>query len=204
MRTFPHLIVCRDCDTVYRRPRLAPGDTARCETCEATLHGARHPNVDGWLALTVTAGIVFAIANVCPLIRVDLHGLHSEATLWQSVMALAHGASAPIAVPTALAVVVVPFLQIALLAWVLAYARAGRQAPGFATAMRLLAALQPWSMVEVALLGVLVSIVKLSGVLKVVPGVGIWAMAASMVLITLIARSDLQQLWDLTERGAQT
>jgi len=203
MRTFPHLIVCRECDTVYRRPRLAPGDTARCETCEATLHGVSHPNVDGWLALTAAAGIVFAIANVCPLIRIDLHGLHSEATLWQSVMALAHGTAAPIAVSAALTVVVVPFLQIVLLAWVLAYSRAGRLAPGFAPVMRLLAALQPWSMVEVALLGVLVSIVKLSSFLTVAPGVGIWAMAASMVLITLIARRDVQSLWNLTGHDAQ-
>lgn len=203
MRTFPHLIVCRDCDTVYRRPRLAPGDTARCETCEATLHGASRPDVEGWLALTAAAAIVFAIANVCTLIHIDLHGMQSEATLWQSVMALAHGAAAPFAVLTALAVVVAPFLQIAVLTWVLAYARAGRQAPGFAPAMRLLAALKPWSMVEVALLGVLVSIVKLSGFLKVVPGIGIWALAASMVLITLITRRDVQSLWELTVCGAQ-
>ncbi|QCP53654.1 paraquat-inducible protein A [Trinickia violacea] len=203
MKTFPHLIVCRDCDTVYRRPRLAAGETARCETCEATLHGANRADIDGWLALTAAAAIVFAIANVCPLILIDLHGLHSEATLWQSVVALAHGASAPMALPAAMFIIVVPFLQIALLAWVLAYARAGRKAPGFAAAIRLLAALQPWSMVEVALLGVLVSIVKLSGYLSVAPGVGVWAVAALMVLITLIARRDVQQLWDLAERGGQ-
>lgn len=203
MKTFPHLIVCNECDTVYRRPCLAPGDTSRCEECGATVYGASHLNVDCRLALTVAAAVVYMIANVCPVIRIGLRGQHIEATLWQSAAALAHGTAAPVAVPTAMSVIGVPFLQIALLGWVLVYARSGRRAPGFTTAMRLLVALRPWSMVEVALLGILVSVVKLSGFLEVAPGAGVWAVAALMMLITLIAHRDIEQLWELTEGGAR-
>jgi paraquat-inducible protein A len=202
MKTYPDLIVCEHCDTVYRRPALAPGEAARCEACGAGLRRAGRLDVDRWLALTVAAAVVYVIANTCPVIRISLQGLHNEATLWQSAMALAHGAAAPIAVPAALSVIVVPLAQILLLGWVLGHARAGRRAPGFAAAMRLLGALRPWSMVEVALLGILVSVIKLSGFLDVAPGAGIWATAALMVLLTLIASRDLHELWALAAGDA--
>ncbi|WP_445147271.1 paraquat-inducible protein A [Dyella sp. Tek66A03] len=197
MKTFPTWIVCEHCDGVYLRRALVRGDIAHCECCGAVLYRAGRLNIDQWLALTVAAAIVFTLANSYPIIRISLQGLHNEATLWQSVVALAHGAAAPIAVPAALSIIVAPFLQIALLGWVLVFARMGRRAPAFTTAMKALNALRPWSMVEVCLLGALVAIVKLSGYLDVMPGIGIWATAALTVLIAIIASRDLHGLWEL-------
>lgn len=199
MKSFPDLIVCEHCDSVYRRKHLAPAEVARCARCAAVLYRANRLTVDRWLALTVAAAIVFVIANACPVVRISLQGLHNEATLWQSAAALAHGPIALIAVPTALSIIVVPFMQISLLAWVLGYARIGRRAPGFAQAMRMLVVLRPWSMIEVGLLGILVAIIKLSSFLQVAPGAGIWATAGLMILITLIANRDIHWLWELTE-----
>jgi paraquat-inducible protein A len=198
MKIYPHLVVCEHCDSVYRRRALAAGEVARCQQCAALLYRASRLDVDRWLALTLAAAIVFVIANVYPVISISLRGLHNEATLWESAAALAHGAAAPIAVPAALSVIVVPFLQIALLGWVLLFARMGRRAPGFAQAMRMLVAIRPWSMVEVCLLGILVAIIKLSSFLQVVMGPGIWATAVLMVLITVIANRDIHWLWELT------
>lgn len=195
IKTFPHLIACEHCDTVYERPSLGPGETARCEACGAGLIRASRLDVDCWLALTIAAAVTCVIANVCPVIRIQLQGLHNEATLWESTVALAHGAVTPFVIPAALAVIVVPAAQILLLLWVLGFARTGRLAPGFPSAMRLLIALRPWSMIEVALLGILISVIKLSGFLQVLPGVGIWATAALMVLLTLITGRDPHDLW---------
>ena len=202
MKTFPDLVICEQCDSVYRRRELLPGEIARCATCDAVLFRGRRLDVDGWLALTVAAAVVYVITNACPVIRIDLQGLHGEATLWQATMALAQGPAAPIAVPTALAIIIVPGLQIALLGWVLAAARNGRRAPGFAIAMRALAALRPWSMVEVAFLGILVSIIKLTSLVEVAPGPGIWATGVLMVLVTVIAHRDAGWLWEATEAAS--
>jgi paraquat-inducible protein A len=199
MKIFPHLVVCEHCDSVYRRHALAPDEVAHCERCEAVLYRASRLDVERWLALTVAAAIVFAIANICPVIRISLNGLHNEATLWQAAAALVHGPAAPIALPAALALIVVPFLQIGLLAWILGHARVGRRAPGFAPAMRMLVALRPWSMVEVGLLGILVAVIKLSGFVQVAPGAGIWATAGLTVFLTLIANRDIHWLWEMTE-----
>ncbi|MGZ5198637.1 MAG: paraquat-inducible protein A [Telluria sp.] len=188
---------------MYTRQFLAPRHLARCKCCGALLYRACHLDLDRWLALTAAAAIVFVIAQACPVIRISMQGMRNDATLWQSTAALAHGPAAPIALPAALAVIVVPFLQIGLLAWVLVHARIGRRAPGFAPALRGLAALRPWSMVEVAVLGMLVAVVKLAGFVDVAPGAGIWAAAVLMVLLALIASRDVHWLWELAGPAAQ-
>lgn len=200
MKTFPDLIVCEHCDHVFERIELHRHEVAHCEVCGAELYRAGRLNIDQWLALTLTAGIIFLLANCNPVISIELQGLTSEATLIQSFEALGRGRAAVIALPAAMTVIVVPFLQITLLGWVLFFARSGRRAPGFARAMKLLDTLRPWSMVEVCLLGALVAIIKLTAMVSVIVGIGTWAMAALTLLLTLIANRDIHWLWDLTER----
>ncbi len=199
MKTYPHLMTCEHCDSVYQRCRLSAGQVARCNRCEAVLQRANLLNVDRWLALTITTAVVFLIANVCPVVRISLNGIHREATLWEFSWALAQGAVAPIAIVAALVIILVPLAQIALLAWVLVYARVGHRAPGFASALRMLAFLRPWSMVEVGVLGILVAVIKLISLVEVAPGAGVWATAVLMVLITMITHRDLSSLWEQTE-----
>lgn len=199
MTIYPDLVICEHCDAVYRRRALVKGEMAACTACGSVVYQSQVLNVRERLALSVTAAIAFLIANICPVITINLHGLESHTTMWQAAIALAQGDAAPIAVPTAAVAVLVPFLQIALLIWVLAYARDGRRAPGFAPAMKMLGILRPWSMVEVCMLGILVAVIKLSSLVQVYPGAGVWATAGLMILMTLIAGRDVSQLWGLTQ-----
>lgn len=199
MNVYPHLVACEHCDSVYQRCALAAGEVARCRRCEAVLQRANPGDVNGWLALTLTTAVVFLIANVCPVVRISLNGTRREAMLWEFAWALAQGSVAPLAIVAALVIILVPLAQIALLSWVLIFARAGQRAPGFAPALRMLARLRPWSMVEVGILGILVAIIKLVSLVEVTLGAGVWATAALMVLLTVIAHRDLSSLWDQTE-----
>jgi len=192
MKTYPYLIACEHCDTVYQRCTLTSGEVARCRLCSAVLYRASPLNVDRWLALTVAAAIAFVIANSCPVIRIGFHGLHNEATLWDAAAALGQGTAL-----LAFSIIGAPMLQIVLLGWVLGFARAGRRAPGFHQVMRVLVHLRPWCMIEVCLLGTLVAVIKLSSFVQVLPGAGIWAMAVLMALLGLIANRDMRWLWEL-------
>lgn len=204
MRTFPHLIACEHCDTIYERPLLRSGEFARCNECGASLIKTSRLNVDDWLALTIAAGIVCVIANTCPVIRISLGGLHNETTLWEAAWALSKGAVALFVVPAALMIIVIPAAQILLLLWVLGFAHIGSHAPGFTTVMRLLVVMRPWSMIEVAVLGILIAVIKLAGFLHVLPGAGIWATATLMVLLTLITGRDPHDLWDRPTDASST
>ena len=198
MKTYPDLVICEHCDAVYERRKLGKREVASCTACASVLYRSTDLNVRERFAMCVTAAIALLIANTFPLVTVNLLGLRSQTTMWQAAMAMAQGDVAPIAVPTAAVAVLVPSFQIMLLIWVLWFARTARRAPGFEWAMKLLEALRPWSMVEVCMLGILVAVIKLSGLLQVRPGPGVWATAALMVLMTIIAGRDVGQLWALT------
>lgn len=201
MTSHPALVVCEYCDSVWRRSALADDEIARCGCCGAVLYRASRLDLDQLLALTLAAAIVFAIANVSPVIRIAVSGLHNEANLLQSVAALSHGSGFIVGLVAAATLFVVPLLQIVLLGWVLLFARAHRRAPGFAFAMRWLQRIRPWSMTEVFLLGVLVAIVKLSAMLSVIAGPGTYATVVLTGLITLIAKRDIRTLWDKLPAG---
>ncbi|OTP66593.1 paraquat-inducible protein A [Caballeronia sordidicola] len=203
MKTFPSLIICEHCDTVYRHAELAHGESAHCARCNSPLYRGGGLTLDASLALSVATAVAFLIANICPAVRIGFQGLVNEATLWQATWALWNGPEAIIAVPAALMVIVVPFIQLTLLVWLLGYAKTGRRAPGFAPLIRFLAITRQWGMVEIALLGVLVTMVKLAAMLHVQPLAGIWAMAVSMLGVTMVANRDTHRLWSLTETRSQ-
>ncbi|NBF02773.1 paraquat-inducible protein A [Pseudomonas sp. Fl5BN2] len=189
-------IICEHCDSLYESVPLGKGQTAQCSRCGGLLARARHLSVQQLFALSITAGLLFVFANLFPVVKISLEGLSNEATLWQSVEALAQGRISLIAAVTGLTIILAPCLQIILLCWVLGFACIERAAPGFKACMRALEHLRPWSMLEVCLLGILVAIVKLAGMLDVHPGLGLWALAMLTVLIILISGKDIRYLWD--------
>ncbi|MCY1403810.1 Inner membrane protein YebS [compost metagenome] len=190
------LIICEYCDAVYQRAPLQRHQRALCVRCGGVLERHIALSVQQRLALSVTGAVLLAFANIYPVMTISMQGLSNSATLWDAVMILSTGAITFIALVAALAIILAPSLQVALLIWVLSFALGGQRAPGFAFCMRWLEALRPWSMLEVCLLGALVAVIKLAGMLDVIPGIGLFALAALSVLIIYIAGKDIRLLWE--------
>ena len=196
MTSVPNWIICEHCDSVYTQVPLAKGQVARCVRCSAILDRGGQMSLQQLLALSISAAVLFILANLFPVISISLQGLSNEATLWASVEALAQGQITVMAAVAGLAIILAPMLQIVLLCWVLGFALNRRAAPGFKICMRTLEHLRPWSMLEVCLLGILVAIIKLAGMLDVHPGVGLWALSMLTVLLLLISGKGIRRLWD--------
>jgi paraquat-inducible protein A len=197
--SYPDLTMCAGCDQAYARPPLSPTELARCRRCGSTLEHGRHFSISTWLALTLTAAILMVFANVFPVAIISLGGLESEATVWQAVVALGTSPGVPVAIAAGMIAIGVPALQVLTLLWILSFAVAGRSCPYFAPAMRLLRASKPWGMIEVCLLAILVALVKLSGFLHVVAGIGIAATVVLAPLMAVITTRSAGDLWPLYE-----
>jgi paraquat-inducible protein A len=203
-QAYPDLLLCHGCDAVYRRRVLVRGEKARCLRCGSLLgHGAAY-SLSTWLALVVTTTVVFIFANAFPVAVISLGGLESQATIWQSVLALSEGPGAPVAVTAALITIGIPALQLGTLLWVLSFAVRGRGCPGFVEAMRILRVSKPWGMVEVCLLAILVALVKLSGFVHVVAGVGVAATIVLAPLMAIVTNRNTEDLWDLYRKPVAT
>ena len=190
------LIVCEYCDAVYRKSPLARHQRAVCVRCGGVLQRHVGLSVQQRLALSVTAAILLVYANLYPVMSIRLQGVSNSATLWDSVQILSQGSITFMALVAALTIIIAPILQVLLLIWVLAFAINHRRSPAFALCMRGLESLRPWNMLEVCLLGAMVAVIKLAGLLDVIPGVGLVALAALSVLLIYIAGRDVRDLWD--------
>jgi paraquat-inducible protein A len=194
-------VICQDCDTVHRRVSLSRGEVAHCSCCDAVVARQHRLEVDQLLAITITAAILFVIANVTPILAIEIGGMHTEANIWTAALSLERGWIFWAALVLALTTFLVPMLQIVLLLWVLSFASAARRAPAYRIALVLLHRLRPWSMSEVFLLGALVAIVKLSAWVHVVPGDGIWALAGLTILLAILGRFEPRAWWDYAEHS---
>lgn len=195
------LCVCEHCEAVYRRRRLARGERARCLRCGAELYRNPRYDLDQMLALTLAALVVFVIANAYPIVRVEVQGISAESTLWGTIVAVWDSGVGAVAALAAATVFFFPLVQIVLLLHVLPPLRRGLVPRYFRDAMHALRLAQPWSMVEVFLLGTLVSVVKLAGLAQVIPGVGLWAFGVLTMLLTMLSSFDLQELWDIASEN---
>ncbi len=193
------LTVCECCDAVHERRPLARGQTAHCLRCGAELYSDRRLDLDAMLAITSSSLIVFIIANIYPVLIMELGGSRATVTLWTAILATYDAGTGPVGVLSALCLFFLPLSQILLFSYVLIPLRAGYVPQGFKWVMHAIRHMRPWSMVEVFLVGVLVSAVKLAADSDLAPGVGLWALAVLTIQLTLLRIFDLHQLWDHAE-----
>jgi len=191
------LIICEHCDCVYEKVALAKHQKTLCVRCGGVLQRFNGLSVEQRLALTFTAAMLWLFANFYPVMSISLQGLKNSATLWDSVLALSQGPITFIAMVAAIAIIIAPAFQLVLLVWVLSFAMRSQRAPGFKVCMRWLETLRPWSMLEVCLLGAMVAVFKLAGLLDVLPGIGLFALAALSLMMIRIAGRDIRDLWDI-------
>ena len=199
MITNDRLIICEHCDCVYEKVTLAKHQKTLCTRCGGVLQRYNGLTVQQRLALSFTAAVLWLFANFYPVMSISLQGLKNSATLWDSVLALSQGPITFIALVAAISIIIAPVFQLLLLIWVFSFALGGHRSPGFKLCMRWLETLRPWSMLEVCLLGAMVAVFKLAGLLDVLPGIGLFALAALSLLLIRIAGRDVRDLWDVLE-----
>ncbi|MFT5643989.1 MAG: paraquat-inducible protein A [Janthinobacterium sp.] len=200
IKEVPDAIICASCDVVLHRVQLRERELAHCPRCSIELE--RHPGAQAAriLPVTVASLIVFVIANVFPIVEIELRGLRSETTLAGAVIALVGDGRSLLALLVLATTLLLPLLHLLILLWLLLPSLRGRRVAAFAPLVHALQYLRPWGMIDIFLLGVLVAIIKLSSMAVVVPGPALWAFLALTVLLTIVTAFDPRHLWHMLER----
>jgi paraquat-inducible protein A len=140
------------------------------------------------------------VANSFPFLSFEMKGRVTETTLVSGVIDLYQQGKQEIAVLVCFTIVVAPLCQIALLLWILLPLRWNRVPWQLPHAFRLLRHVQPWSMMEVFIIGILVAIVKLMGMATIIPGLALWSFVLLiLVLAAAIASFDPEEVWEHLE-----
>lgn len=196
MKTQSPVIACHECDLLQREVPLPRGGIVWCGRCGAELYRSHPDSLERTLALTAGAIVLFAIANAFPIVGLNLQGQVIQATLFHTVQTLWNGDMKSVGMLVFVTTMLVPALQLFALTYLLLPLRLGRAPPHVALVFRMLQAVRPWGMVEVFMLGVLVSLVKLAHLAGVVPGIALWSFGALMFLMAAAAAAfDPRDLW---------
>ncbi|MEJ2234421.1 MAG: paraquat-inducible protein A [Syntrophobacterales bacterium] len=195
------LIACHECDLLYELPPLPEGSMAKCSRCGAVLHRHKRNSLDRTLSWTIAGLILFALANAYPFLALKSEGLVHETTLITGVQQLYKQGMRSVAALVFLTSILFPFLQLAGILYLLLPLKFNRL-PWWKPALvfRFIRSLQPWAMMEVFMVGILVSVVKLAKMASVVPGLALYSFTILIfVLAAVTASLDPHLVWDRLE-----
>ena len=196
------LLACPECDLLQSDSASPRPRKACCARCGAILYQRHDHGLDRTAALAVAALVLFTLANAFPIVSLELQGEHTDATLFGAVRVLWSQDMHLVAALVAFTAFAMPLLEIGALAWLLFPLRYGRKAPWFGDVYAALQFAQRWGMVEVFVLGSLVSYVKLDHLADVQAGIALWAFAGLMLVMAAIeANFDPRDLWEKATAG---
>ena len=182
------LTLCEECDLLQRNPPLPPRAAARCVRCGYQLHRHRPASLDRTLALALTGMILFVVANSFPFLSFEMQGQRTETTLFTGVADLTEQGKPAVAAVVFFTAILAPGLQLLLLLIVLTPLKLGRRLPpGYPILFRWFKTMLPWGMMDVFMIGILVSVVKLAEMATIVPGTALFAF---VVLIFMLAAAQ--------------
>ena len=154
------------------------------------------------LALTIAATVLYLPANLLPIMRVESLTEGTEAsTIVGGVVTFWNAGAYPVAAIIFIASVVIPILKILALFWLCIAARANRSPIAATRVYRLTELVGRWSMVDVFVVAILVSVVQLGPLVSIKPGPAALAFAGVVVLTMFAAHAfDQRLIWDAANR----
>ncbi|MEH6471871.1 MAG: paraquat-inducible protein A [Halopseudomonas sp.] len=191
------LTACHQCDLLMHRPELQPGSRARCPRCGATVAKALSTQPQRHLALILTGLIMLWPALGLPMLTMELLGQSNSANLIDSVIATWSAGYPLISVAIALFCLIIPALLLILLLLL--------QCPWTSSAwqqamLKLIHHLREWSMLDIYLLGLLVSIVKVSDSAGLSLGPGLFCFVILMIsLFVALTSFNADDHWQRLE-----
>ncbi len=193
-------MACHECDFLQKIPRVPEGAAALCARCGSTLLRNKTKSLQRPLALLVAAALLFVMFNAFPFLTFKKGGIVHETYVATGIRDLARQGMPHLAALVAFNLLIAPGLHLLAFLYVLVPVSLNRRAPGMFRVFRFLRMLQPWHMVEIFMLGVLVSLVKLAKMAEVIPGIAVYSLTAFIfVMAAASAAVDPHEVWERWE-----
>ena len=179
--------------------KVSPVKLERCPRCGSPLHLRKPASIEGTVALMAAAAALYIPSHQLPIMKVVELGEVTHHTIIGGMISFWETGAYPIAIVIFTASILNPLLKIGALIWLCA-AATGKTHPSPETLGRVYLVtelLGRWSMIDIFVVGIMVSVVQLGNYMTVTPGPGALAFAGVVVLTMLAAmRFEPRLLWD--------
>lgn len=180
------LCSCHECGLHINLPILKTGEKALCPRCGFVLTTKHKNAIDRILAFSVAA-IIFLLASIpFEFLSFKAQGLENKLTLTQSINFLFSHNYGILAIIELLTIFVIPLLILTSLIYVLSYIKKEKLPPYGDKVLTLIFFLLPWAMVEIFLVGVLVSLIKILAMADIELGPSFIALSFFALLMTAV------------------
>jgi paraquat-inducible protein A len=164
------IIACHGCGQVVQLPDMEDKTTAMCFRCGSKLFRKLPESVDKTLALAFTSLLLFIVSNIYPFIAMRIGGFIQETNLITGIINLYHQGMPELSLLVLLTILVLPLFQIAGLLYIFLPLKLGFVSWKTAEIFRAMRYLQAWTMMEIYMLGILISMIKLAKMAAIIPG----------------------------------
>jgi paraquat-inducible protein A len=193
------LIACHACDGAYRIKPLPEGARALCARCGSLLYRNAPGSLDRSAALYLAALMLFIVANTFPFVALKYGDRMEQSLLGSGAIALMRVGMPELGALVLFTSILFPLITIGGMVYLLLPLRVGIRPPGMTTVWRIVRTLNPWSLIGVFMLGLLVSVVKLQDLATIVPGIAFYAFIALLVVAAAATASfEPEVLWPRT------
>ncbi len=194
-------IVCPDCDLLLEPVEVRPGQKLVCPRCNCTLRAPVANSVEKTLALSLTGLIMFLPGIFLPLLSLDIIGLESSGSIFSSATALVETGYVFTGVAVFLTSILIPAIKLCILFLVSFQILAGRSDRSTIFMFRTYKFLDEWGMLEVYMIGILVTIIKLLHMAKIQYDAGFYCfigLLSATILSSVFL--DEHQFWEKIHR----
>ena len=189
-------LACPACDHLFDCPVLQPLEAAHCPRCDHHLTTHNPHAVNHALALAMSGLLLLLCATAYPFLGFAASGQVASMTLLDSAVSLFAFGQPMLAGIVFVLILAGPVCLLACLILLLVALHWQIRSPHLPGVARWLTFLNSWNMVEVFLIGTLVSLVKISSMATVHLGFAFWAFVGfTLCTVASVATIDRVQLW---------
>ncbi len=195
------LLLCGGCDLLMEAVALPEGHTLFCPRCGKRLHRWKNNSLVRTLAISLTGLLLFLPANFMPLLTFDVLGMQSSASLFNSTLSMFHQGQYFVGLMVLLCGFVFPLLLLGLFFSVSFGISRGWRYRWLAENLKAIHHLREWAMPDVYLIGVFVTIIKMSHMAEIDFNIGLFCFIG-LVLCTIGCQGamDRHLFWRLLDR----
>ncbi len=193
-------IACHKCDLVHDLPNMSEGSAAYCVRCGSVILRTKIDTVNRTLAWTISAFVLFLVAVTFPFLSINSGGIDRHTALLTGIREIHLQGMTSLSFLVLFTCVLAPILQMLGLLYVFVPLKLGVKMRSTPFVFRLFQRIQPWSMMEVFMLGILVALVKLGETATILPGLAVFAFGLLIFALTFAVSSiDIHYVWTRLE-----
>lgn len=178
---------------------ILPADMHACPRCQGRGHARRKHSLQWTLALLFTSVMLYFPANMLPIMITDFLGSKFASTIMAGVILLWSEGSYPVAMVIFIASIMVPTLKMIAIGWLCWDAKRPQKVDRerMHVIYEVVEFVGRWSMIDVFVIAVLSSLVRIGGVMNIHPDIGA-LMFALVVILTMFSAAtfDPRLSWD--------